>query len=163
MTGQSGDEKQLTKSFDVTNKNTQHEEKTITEKDHREEQQPIHSIEPSSAEEWEITIETKPNESRSSSVASISTPQDERKQSLSKSDTNVSPIQDKTLHAANREEQSNSSLANKTEEISPNGNISSTSTSNDKFNESNPLLRQDTGKESSHHTSLSNIAGDHHW
>jgi hypothetical protein len=25
------------------------------------------------------------------------------------------------------------------------------------------LLRQDTGKESSHHTSLSNIAGDHHW
>jgi hypothetical protein len=158
-TGILGDENQLTRSASQTDDNIKHEEKPLhgtdekTTKgiDHPERQRSIHTAEPFSSEELEISVETKPNELQSSSVAltTSSTSQEERKQSLSQSDN--------ILHPTNVREEINSSLTNKTEENSPTGTVSSSTTHD---NKANLLSGQDTTKQLSHSTSLTDIKGN---
>jgi hypothetical protein len=124
---------------------------------------------PSSMEEFEVSLHTKPNESRSSSFTLTSIPEEEKKLELSQSDTNPSLNddnksefkQDETSNQMRREEHINSSLIHQTEENDSTWNISSATTDDHNLNEFDPLRPQDISKEeSSHYSSLTDIAGE---
>ncbi|UJR31832.1 hypothetical protein I4U23_019309 [Adineta vaga] len=155
--------------------NIEHEERTLPVSDERLNSHPDHSEhrsststpEQSSHEEYEVSLDTDMKGSRSSSFNLYNASQEERKQSLSQSDTNLLTQDNKSelsqIESSNqtkREGDSHSSLIDRTEEDDRIDYHSSTKTSDDHLLETHSFPLQDTSKQSSDDSSLTDVEVD---
>ncbi|CAF3803794.1 unnamed protein product, partial [Adineta steineri] len=137
-------------------------EQTSSETDRRERHPSTHSVEQSLTEEYEVSYDTDGKRSHLSSFNLISTPQEERKQSLSQSEANKTLTPTDSSDQIKREEDKDSSLRNTTEENNLTDYSSSTITNDyphhhDNLHETNPFPLSETNKQSSPNSSLTDV------